>query len=506
MPEAFDSEGERTTDDHESEGRLSRRPFLKTTGAAIIGTALAGCSSGGNGGDGGSGGDGGNGGNGGDGGDGSETTARATAEGNFDGVEFAFWDTKYFRESRQAKTTIERIVAQFESDTGATVQLNQQDDQQPLIDAFDKGRQPPAWLDFMTEATVWEQTGKLVPFDEYQDEFDYDVMETVGAVADALAFSYAGMPKDNYMLPITVNTFAPFVGRMDLYEEAGLDPDSDFPPKDYEDLVRIANTLKENTDVAAGYQTYGSPADIHDVYLNVWASALGGAEGYELNEDWSEVIIDNDTWKTVFNQTVDLWQVHEQGTPKTPTMSDEEAVNLTIGGQIAMSQQAPMNLPVWLERGGDLWDEGNLRWGQAWSGETGANGRLLVPGGMLSSAPDGADEATWEKKQDAGLALIKMINSPVNQSTTMPNLGFFPARQDVWGDIADDSIPGNYVPTLKETTSNAEYAYQSHGLGLRDVFTPIMQQAFQGDLTADEALDQGKAEAQQMLDDSRWGQ
>jgi hypothetical protein len=157
-------------------------------------------------------------------------------------------------------------------------------------------------------------------------------------------------------------------------------------------------------------------------------------------------------------------------------------------------------------RGGDRVEEGNLRWGEDWPGETGVDGRVLMPGGMLTEAPDGADEATWERKQDAGLALLQLINSPINQSTTMPNLGFFPARQDVWGDISNDSIPGDYVKTVKDTTAKAKYAYQAHGLGLRDVVTPIMQQAFQGDLTADEALDKGKAESQKIIDDSRWGQ
>lgn len=493
MSEAPESSGEQSIDEPEEEGRLSRRPFLKTTGAAVVGTALAGCSGGG-------------GGNGGNGGSGGDTTTRATAEGNFEGVEFSFWDTKYFRESRQAKIEIERIVQQFQSDTGATVKLNLQDDEQPLIDAIRKGRQPPAFTDFFQNAAIWEQTGKLLPFEEYQDEFDYDVMGSVGNVTDALSFAYAGWEKDNYILPITVNTFAPFVGRMDFFEQAGLDPDSDFPPKSYDDLVRISKALSKNSDASVGYQIYGSPADIHDVYLNVWTSALGGAAGYELNEDWSEVIIDNDTWKTVFNQIVDLYAKEGQGTKKTPTMSDEEAVNLTIGGQIAMSQQAPMNLPVWMERGGDLFEEGNLRWGQAWPGDTGTNARALIAGGMLTKAPDGVDDATWEKKQDAGLALLKMINNPINQSTSMVNLGFFPARQDVWENISNDSIPGNYVKTVKETTANAKYAYQATGLSLRDVYTPIMQKAVQGDLTADESLDKGKAEAQKMLDDSRWGQ
>lgn len=466
---------------------VSRRPFLKMTSVALLGGGLAGCS--------------------GTGSDDGPGRADVDVDVDLSDVEFDFWETRYYRESPEAENVIQGIVSDFEQETGATVNLNLQDDDQALIDAFNQGAYPPGFTMFTQDMGTWMQTGKIAPFSEYQDEFEIDVMDSVGTMSDAAEFAFRGWDEGLSLIPLTANVFAPFVGRMDHFEEAGLDPDDDFPPESYEELVETARTLEENSNAQVGYQPIGGEVDNQDVYFNVWSSAQGGAEGYPFNEDWSDLNVTNDAWQTCLQQNLDLWHEHNFGTPGTPTILDEEIVPLHLDGRVAMSQQAPMNLPAFTERGGDIYEE-NIRWGPAWEGETGANGRALVPGGVLTHAPDDADEANWEKKQDAVLELLKYFNSAALQVETMPYLGFFPARQDTWPEISNDDIAGDFVDTIKEMAENAEYSYPAHpdfSTIMYDFFGVKHEQAFQGEKTADEVLEETYEEGMEVVRESQWG-
>lgn len=473
--------------------KLPRRPFLKAAGVSLLGGALAGCM--------------GDGGNDGGGGDGAVSTAKVTVDEDLSGVEFDFWETRYFRESTASQNAVKQVIANFQKQTGATVNANLQDTDQPLYDAFKQNTYPPGLTRFAQGMGTLMQTEKILPFSEYQDEFDYDVMNSIGAQADAVKYTFRGWDEGPSLLPITANIFAPFVGRMDLFEEAGLDPDKDFPPKSYDELVQTAKTLRDNSGAQVGFQPIGNQADNHDVYFNVWASALGGAGGYFLNEDWSGLNVTNDTFRTTVQRNLDLYQKHNQGTKGTPTITDEDVINLQLDGQVALGQHAPMNLAAFRERGGDLYKE-NIRWGPAWEGETGANGRALLPGGVLTKAPDGADAATWEKKQDAALALIEYFNSPTLQVETMPYLGFMPARRDLWPEIANDMIAGDFVETIKQTAENAVYGYPAHpdwGTIAVDNFAVKQEKAFNGGLSVDEVLQQTQQAGEKLIAKSQWG-
>lgn len=487
-----DPEAERT--DSRSAGDMDRRSILKATSATLLGGGLAGCS--------------GDGGGGGDGDSGGEGTPRATVEEDLSGLEFGFWETRYYRESPQAEEAIQNIVAEFEEGTGASVNLNLQDDDQPLIDAYNQGTYPVGHTTFVQSMGTWMQTGKIIDFEEYQDEFDYDVYDEVGPISDAAEFAFRGWDTGNTVLPITANIFAPFVGRMDHFEEAdSLDPDEDFPPESYEELVDVAKTLEEETSTEVGYQPIGGQVDNQDVYFNQWTSAKAGADGYFFNDDWSDLNVTNDSWRTVTQQNLDLWHEHELGTPATPGMLDEEIPPLHLDGRVSMSQQAPMNLPAFRERGGDIYEE-NIQWATPWAGETGTQGRALIPGAVLTEAPEDADEANWERKQDGVLELLSYFNSPQLQVEVMPELGFLPARQDIWPEISNDRVAGDFIETLKETAETAKYSYPAHpdwGTIGYDIFGVKHEAAFQGEMTADEVLDETYEEGMEVVENSQWG-
>ncbi|ESP87061.1 extracellular solute-binding protein [Candidatus Halobonum tyrrellensis] len=496
-------DGDREADDT---GAISRRPFLKATSAGLLGGALAGCSGNGDGdGDGGGGGGGGgDGGDGGGGGGGSETTAQATVEADLSGVEFDFWERQYYDESPAAQEALETIIGNFEEQTGATVNVNFQGDEQPLIDAFNQGTYPQAMTEFAQSMGNWMQTGQIRPFAEYQDEFDYDVMNSIGALNEAVDFTFRGWDEGNTVFPITANVFAPFVGRMDLYEEAGLDPDSDFPPENFEELVEHATALQEDSSAQIGYQPVHDTVDNQDVYFNQWMAADGGAEGYFFNEDWSDLNVDSDLWHTWLQRDIDLFREHGFGTPDTPTMNDEEITPLMINGRVALSNQAPMNLPGFVERGGDMYRE-NFRWAPSFGLGTGVNGRALIPGGVLMLPPDGADEATWEEKQQGAIELLKYFNDPILQVQTMPSLGFMPANQNLWEEIPNEM--NGFAETIKSTAENAKYGYPAHpdfGPIGYDIFGAKKQQASQGELSVDEVLEQTYDEGMELVNDSQW--
>lgn len=493
--------------------KLPRRPFIKATSASLLGGGLAGCM-GDDGNNSGNGDDGNNSGNGetnndtgnGNGSGNGNSTAQSSSETDLSGVTFDFWETRYFRESTAAEEAVQQVVSDFEEETGGTVNANLQDTDQPLYDAFNQGNYPPGLTRFAQGMGTLMQTGKILPFSEYQDEFDYDVMDSIGAQADAVEYTFRGWDEGASLIPITANIFSPFVGRMDLFEEAGLDPEEDFPPESYDELVETANTLRDNSSAAVGFQPIGNQADNHDVYFNVWTSAMGGADGYFFNEDWSGLNVTNDVFRTNVQRNLDLFNEHGQGTDGTPTITDEDVINLQLDGQVAMGQHAPMNLSAFRDRGGDLYTE-NIRWGPAWEGETGTNGRALMPGGVLTRPPDGADEATWETKQDAALAFLEYLNSPTLQVETMPYLGFMPARRDIWPEITNDMIAGNFVDTIKQTAENAVYGYPAHpewGTIAVDNFAVKQEQAFTGELTVDQVLEQTQQAGEEIIADTQW--
>lgn len=497
--EADNSEG-RVNRDNNS---ISRRPVLKAMGGGLLSTALAGCSE-----DGSGGGDGGDGG-GGDGGDGGQSTKRADDGTDLSGTKFTFWDQVYFRESRRAKQEIQTLIKEFQQETGATVDLNLQSDEQPLLDAVDKGEQPVGFSGFAHGTGQWIQADVLEPLDSYQDKFGIDLVGNIHEnVTKAVEFAYRGWEGKNYHTTITADQFAPFVGRLDHYEEAGLGRDA-FPPESYDELVEHANKLKNDGPGDVGYQIYGGTGDIQDVYTNQWTSAEGGAKGYYLNDDWSECIMNNDAWKKAWTQIVELYTKHGQGTQKTPTMTDESVVNLGINGKVSTCQQASMNLPVWLDRAPKLFDEGDIAWGTPFGGQTNTRGRITARGGVITKKPDKADESKWSKKQEGMAKLYGHFMDPVVQSTTFPSTGFFPSREDVWGDIDAESVEptGTYIPTMKEMCENTQYSYPAFtkwGPLAYDETAPILQNSIKGEIDPEDALDKAQEAGQKIVDSTQF--
>lgn len=472
---------------------ISRRPILKAAGTGILGVGLAGCSGGGSSGD----------------GNGAKTTNQSNGGSKFSGVTFKFWDRTYFPDSRLADKTVESWVSQFEKETGATVKVNKVTDNQPIVEAFKSGNQPHVITPETANTGNWILADFLQPFSEYQDKFPDTVSNLHPGAKNVLEFSYLGYD-GSYMLPLTIAPYAPFIGRMDHFKEAGLDPKKDFPPKDYDDLVRIANKLKQDGPADTGYQIYGDPADSTDVYFNQWTAAEGGEKGFVFGNDWSTVNFDNEVWKKVWAQNVELHTKHGHGSPGTPTLTDEPAVNQLIGGSISLCQQVPQNNPVFVERASNLFQEGKLKWGVNWGGNTGIKGKGSLSGATFTTKPDGKDKATWDKQQAAAYEFVKSLQSTELLTDNFATMGFTPAREDQLQNVKenDTNTAGGWLDVVRNCYSDNMLHYQAHPVwseALYDIFGKHGQASIQGKKSPQKACGDAAAEAQKLVDESEFG-
>lgn len=465
-------------------------------GGTLLGVSLAGCS--GNSGDDG---DGGNGGNGGDDGDGSN----GDNESNLEGVEFRYWDNDIFNDSRQADQLITQLIEEYNSEGGAQVQLNKQSEDAPLLEAFKSGNQPVLLTKNHNWVGQFIDSGNIKPVNEYQQYLGDLPTRIEDDIWESLEYAYSGFDEDRYGIPLLAAPFAPFIANMDHFEEAGLDPEEDFPPEDYDDLLRIAKELDENGP-GVGYQVYGDTGDIQDVHVNVWGAAEGGTDGYFIGEDWETVQFTNDVNTKIWRQNQEIFTEHDIGVPNTATLSDEAVVDLVIGGEVSMCQQATFNQPIWYERGRELFEDGTLRWGEAWGGNTGINARnLMINGHICEKRPD-VDQDEWDQKVEAACDFMIWLSEHEEMSAGFPNVGRYPTLPSNLEDIDPsglDNVNQNYHDVVSNMVQNSPVVYPAHPDFVEiyyDIFGQNAQSGLSGELSADEVMQKSQEEAESVLE------
>jgi ABC-type glycerol-3-phosphate transport system substrate-binding protein len=477
---------------------IGRRPVIKATGAGILAGGLAGCS-GDNSSDGGS--------------DGSENTSSnggSGSSGSQGTTKFSFWDTYWFKDSPLAKQTVKSITAQYQADSGDKINLNMVSEDAPINEAF-KNNKPPQVLTMLNRGSApYISPGFLHGVSNFQDTFSSTFDQIFDAIVEGNEFAFQGWEESSYIMPLTSTPFAPFIARMDHFKQAGLDPEKDFPPKDYEDLVRIATKLQQDGPGQVGYQIYGCSGDIQDVYTNQWLSAQGGADGLAFGDDWSTSNMNNDIWKNGFRQIVDIYQKHDIGVPKTPTLCDEPVVNMLISGQVSMAQQATQNMAVFTARASSMFENGKLKWGEPWGGPENIKARNESAGAVFPKKPEGKDQATWDEKQSAATDLIKFMSNSGEMSTAFPKMGFPPVREDKFNNIEknNETNPGGWLDVCRETLPSGTYEYEAHpvtGDVYYEAFPPHGQQALKGEKSPEKACEDAHADAQEIIDGTEFG-
>lgn len=485
-----------------SDSSINRRSVVKAAGASLLGTGLAGCT--------------GNGSDDGDGGDsngGADTTAQAGDESDFSNVTVEYADTGFSDVGRFAAQTIDLWVSEWSAETGGDVNLTQPSDE-GLAEQFQNDEQPHMITASPGDTGVFLPDNLLTPYSEFQDTFpdylDGGLHPGMAEITENHAFRGWG---DVYYLQLTTKPYAPIIGNMDHFEETpGLSPD-DFPPESWDELVEQATALQEEGPSEIGYQPYGSSGDLMDVEWNQVAGAnpAGGnpSEAYTYGDDWSTINWNNDTWKEWMGAKVDAHTEHGLGSPGTATFGDEEGIPGMINGQIGMCHQASSANSIFQNQASEMFEDGTLRWGTTWGGESGLRANHLQDGVSYAQKPEGKDEANWEKSVNAAEDFTKfLLGTELFRDDFVTGMGFCPAWKGDWDNMAenDRTTAGGWLSAVKPMVDEAEAyrGYSAHPYRSThdyDVIPQEVQKAFNGEISTDQALENATEIAQKQLDD-----
>ena len=482
-------------------GRLSRRRVIQTTaGASLLG--IAGCTGGG--GDSTptqTSGDGGGGDGGGDGGA-TKTTTQA-GEVDISGVTFEFWET-FNVQSRGAEEFLRTLVSEFEERTGATANMNWTG-YGPVIGAewinrFKNDDYPHVF----TAASQW--TGRfidgdwVVPLDEYRDELPDEMLAqyewTEPLYNDYIDQMWGGQQT----VPFALQMIGPFAARMDHFEEAGLDPSSDFPPEDMEHLVEVGTTLQEQGPGEYGMQLINGGGDQIDAQPVPWAMSKGGEEGLFLTQDRSDALYDNDTWKEILSQWVAIYREHGLSGPNTSQYQDEQIPAQMAAGRISMSNPESPNHPTFQEQVGEMYENGTIQWAPGLDLGTGQKGYFFPQCVAICRPGPNENQRDYERRRKASIEMMKVFLSEDVQRQLHEVAGVLPARRDVWDDLPDTAH--NAYDAWQEMAENLQVLHHNHPQYVELMYNipgPYSTQAITGDISPEEACDRMARDARELL-------
>ena len=476
----------------EAAKQCSRRNFLKLTGAGSV-VAIAGCGGQGNG----------------DGtpaGDNQTTTAGTTERsgGDDSNVSLTYWDTVN-AQSRNAQLKTELLVETFESDSGATIQTSWDGFGDAAgntwVSRLQQGNRPVIYDSSGLLTGKYVEGDWILPFDDYMDQIDDEIIENIEWMFPDLRNRYSGFEGDKiYEIPYSFVAATPFVARTDHFEQAGLDPASDFPPENFEDLVTTATTLQNEGPGDWGFQIHGGQFDILDEILMCWTQAEGGQDGLFLTEDWSDTNFDNQTWKSVVSDYVEIYREHELSNGGTPSFSDENTIPLMANGSVSMTQHNFLNYPTLSDQASSLVSEGDIQYGMPWGGNEDSPALPVSKTKAILRKPDNADAATWERKQEAAINFLELWLSRDVQMTMFEDFGAIPVRQDVWSEI--ERRPSKIVETGINSIQNSKFMVSAHPQQFAIMYgdaTGYFQQALSGEISPEEACDQAASAVRDLL-------
>jgi ABC-type glycerol-3-phosphate transport system substrate-binding protein len=464
----------------------SRRQYIKAAGGALAASSVAGCLGGGGGG------------------------------ANVETIQY--WDT-FNVQSQSARETVERMVSEFEEENDVTVELNLSGFGQMAgsewITTFEQGEYPVIFTGDQIVAGRFEEAGYIEPFEEWSGQLSSETRDGInwmldGPIDQAIAWmgEHPDIEKQVYTFPVGLVPQDPLQVRVDHMEAAGLDPESDFPPEDYDHLVEVATTLTNDGPGDWGLQLHGHPFDWY-TFIEPYTNAMGahkGEAGY-FAEDYRSVNYDTDTWLKVVSDTIALYREHEVSGPQTPSIPDEETVPLFLDGKVSMSPIEPMNYPEYLSRAPDLMEAGDIRYGGLWDQPSGMNNAMLTYGLAITSRPDGVDEATWERKQELAVKFAEKWFSSTTQTSLFTDTGFVPVRRDLWERNAEQ-LPYNDASrafaTLTDMVANkSRGVHTSHPMYITasSDMGSLMGKGYNGELSPEQVCKQGAEAGNKVLDD-----
>jgi hypothetical protein len=477
-----------------------RRRLLALSGASVASVAgLAGCSGDGGGG-GGDGDDGGGDGDdgGGDGGDGGM---------DLQGTELVYWAVCHAN-SEQARTRSEELIQQFQSDTGANINVSWESggaafggEWRNQMSNENYPNYPVLYDSLMNFNGQFMAADFLEPFENYKQWLDDEVVNNMEMMVDVYSESLQIYGDQILEVPIGFLTQEPFIARTDHFEEAGLSWEDDFPPKDYDHLIDVATTLQNDGPADYGFPIYGTTSDALDEILPCYAYQIGGDDkGDFLTDEGNATNFGNDVWEQALQQYYDIQHKHELSFGGAPSAGDEDVMNQVIGGQASLGQINWLDVPALLNRAPDMMENGTLQFGPAWQGESGSRGAFMPWSIGIMKRPQNVDESEWEQKQKTAARFLNLWLSENQQKRMFTDFGLFPSREDVWDQVP--STPYKGPETLQTMAQDMDSTWSSHGRLIDIQYNktgPIIQQMLNDELSAPEANSKLQDTVEQIL-------
>lgn len=432
-------------------------------------------------------------------------TTTQTQQVDLSGTTAEYWNTINVQ-SDSAKQTSQQIVNSVQKSTGAKIKINFStiDD---LIGAnwkqsFRSGNYPVVFDSVVGWAGPFFQGGFVQPFSEYKDQLDQEVLNNISWLTDRIEYAYRGYDAGLMEVPYGLNVQCGLVGRMDHFKQAGLSPEDDFPPDNFNHLIEVAKTLQKDGPGQHGFSAYGDASDTFDEHILAWSVGNGGKQGVYLNEDWTQGIMTNDVWQQAGKQYVETFTKHNIGPQNTASISTEEFLTQLAAGRASMSSSGFLNLPLIKKRAPDLVKDGTIKWAPMWKGDAGFRGSTLPYTLALTQKPDGVNQSVWDKRQQVGVELINTFLSKEVQRKMFDNFGLFPVRKDVWSDIGIGSRADNYLSTFKTMAEDGGPPWSAHPVSLEliiNIAPPHIQSALRGNISPSKALQNIKSDTNSRL-------
>lgn len=490
----------RDSNSHSHGSTTNRRSFLKKSGVLGTGAAvtLAGCSSN------------------------EETpTSDGTVQGTADstpgevdlsGTKITYWNV-FGAQSRAASRFAQNIVNRVSARTGAQIEVNYTLPAAFVLEkwrnAFDQGNHPVIYDSSTALDVFFFDREHLTPYSELPAGPGRDtpldpaawegIQDLLSVMKGGIFDKYGG---DIWELPVQFHVFSPFIARKDHFDAAGLDFESDFPPDDYEHLIEVATTLQEDGPGDVGYQIYGDAGDVMDTILPLWPlNRAGEEEGHVLGPDWETVNFDNDVWKQATRDYVDIFREHGLSNDNTPNEADETAVPGISNGTWSMTQPSYTIHPNLVQNAPDKMSDGTIQWAPSWSFDGNPSGLLSITGSFgIASAPPGADEREWRKKQMVAVELVNEFLKESNQMRVPENTGQLPARSDLHDQLERKAHNG-ISAQLEMFDTNAK-PFIAHQNALFMYYTGTIQHfqnALRGQISPEEACNRAAADTRDQL-------
>lgn len=181
------------------------------------------------------------------------------------------------------------------------------------------GTTPDVWCVNLNKVDTEVKLGSIQPLDEYLDaSYFEDLEDNFKAIAEVNGRYYA--------FPYQVEAGQVLYYRKDMFEAAGLDPNS--PPKTWDELYEYAQKLTD--DYTYGFQLNTADGDIAWTSYGLQYNTNGG---YCITENWDKANVNNDNYRDLLTYFKTL---HDMGVVPAAALCGPFGVEAVCQGSVAM--------------------------------------------------------------------------------------------------------------------------------------------------------------------------